>query len=80
LPSSISKSKKATAQIYGSSAGVMLQNLISQRKKSSASQAKKRGQGKRSQPNQGGSINKSQKFNMQAQLQAQQAQYNILNQ
>jgi hypothetical protein len=53
LPSSISKSSKATAMIYGNSAGAMLNNLISQRKKSN-SQTKRRGQGKR-QPNQSAS-------------------------
>ena len=67
LPSNVGgkTSKKAAAQIYGNVS--LLQNLTSQRKKStSTSQAKKSLKGKRSQPNQGGA-----KYSkMQAQIQA----------
>jgi hypothetical protein len=75
LPSSVNVkgSKKAAAQIYGNAS--VLQNLTSQRKKSnSTSQTKKSTKGKRSQPNQGGKFNK-----LQQQIQAQNLQYNMLN-
>ena len=75
LPTSLSKNKKAAAQIYGS-AGIV-QSLTSQRKKN-PSQQKKSGKNKRAQPMQNGM--KNIKYNMQAQLQAQQAQYNMMNQ
>lgn len=68
-------------QIYGNSADSMLNNLISQRKKSG------KGGKKRSQPNQAGKalahqlsqMQQSQEtYDIQAQLLAQQAQYNKL--
>lgn len=69
------------AQIYGNSADSMLNNLISQRKKSG------KGGKKRSQPNQAGKAlahqlsqmqQDSEPYDIQAQLLAQQAQYNKL--
>lgn len=68
-------------QIYGNSADSMLNNLVSQRKKSS------KGGKKRSQPNQAGKalinqLNQLQPgqdtYDLQAQLIAQQEQYNKL--
>lgn len=71
---SIFRSQKMAAQIYGSSADSMLNNLISQRKKSG------KGGKKRSQPNQAGKAlahqlnqmqQSSEPYDIQAQLLAQ---------
>ena len=70
LPSSVSKSKKVAAGIYGNHSA--FNNLVSQRKKTSSASKGKKG-GKR-QPNQGarGQPDPEQFHNMQAQIQAQQ--------